>query len=332
MIKTAVVIPNWNGKSSLGTCLDSLIIQSIKTTIIVVENGSKDGSLEFLQNNYPDIQIIINKQNLGFAGGVNLGIKHAIGLKVDYVALFNNDAVADKNWLSSLVKVIDDDKNIGIVTCKLLSIDKKHIDSTGDLYTVWGLPYPRGRGEISSNKYDDMRNVFAASGGASLYRTELFKDIGYFDEDFFAYYEDVDLSFRAQLRGWKIQYVPEATAFHQIGATSKKIKGFTTYHTMKNLPWLFWKNVPTRYLFIIGWRLSFAYFLFLISSLLRGNGWSAIKGLIVSVLFSPKKLMQRLSIQSHKQVKSNYIWDIIVHDLPPNASKLKALRLKWHKT
>jgi GT2 family glycosyltransferase len=331
MTKTAVVVPNWNGKTTLGACLDSLIAQSYKTDIIVVDNGSNDGSLEFIEKKYPDVIVVSNKRNLGFAGGVNSGINKAFELGSEYIALFNNDAVADKDWLAQLVKVLETENKVGIVTCKLVSGDGRQIDSTGDLYTNWGLPFPRGRGEESGTQYDNKLDVFAASGGASLYRTSMLKKIGLFDKDFFAYYEDVDISFRAQLAGWKVRYSPKSLAYHETGTTSGQIKGFTTYQAMKNLPWLFWKNVPMRYLFIVGWRFNLSYIGFYFSAISRGQFWPATKGLAVSFLYSPKKLVQRWRIQSSKKVTSSYIWNIMTHDLPSNARDLRKIRSKWWK-
>jgi len=331
MVKTAVVVPNWNGKNSLGNCLDSLIGQSVDTEIIVVENGSTDGSLEYVKEKYPQVSLVINKMNLGFAGGVNSGIKKAKANGAEFIALFNNDAVADRYWLENMVNEISKNNSLGIVTCKLTSSDGKLIDSTGDLYTVWGLPFPRGRDEKTSDKYDLKTEIFAASGGASLYRTSLFDDIGYFDKDFFAYYEDVDISFRAQLAGWKVNYVPSSLAYHDHGTTSQTIKGFTTYQSMKNLPWLYWKNVPTKFLFRVGIRFFMAYSLFFISAIARGQFWPALKGMLVSLFYSPKKLVQRFHIQSSKRVASDYIWKIMTHDLPPNAQKLRNLRMRLWK-
>jgi GT2 family glycosyltransferase len=331
MLKTAVVVPNWNGKDSIQTCLDSLLIQTLKPHIIVVDNGSVDGSLELIKNNYPDIDLIANQNNLGFAGGVNKGIERAIELKLDYVALFNDDAVADKNWLSYLVKSLGNNDNTGIATCKFMTIDRKRFDSTGDLYTTWGLPYPRGRDEPISTKYDDLTDIFAASGGASIYRIKMLKQIGLFDKDFFAYYEDVDISFRAQLAGWKVKYVPESIAYHQIGASSSKIKGFTTYQTMKNLPWIIVKDVPARLLPMILPRFKLAYWGFIFSAFQRKQGWYALKGLAVSLVLMPKKLIQRHSIQRNRKVTPAYINSILSHDLPANADRLRSLRSKWWK-
>jgi GT2 family glycosyltransferase len=329
--KVAVVVPNWNGIATLGACIESLQNQSLLPRIIVVENGSVDDSLTLLQTKYSGVTVLVQPKNLGFAGGVNIGLVRAISDGAQFVALFNNDAVAEKDWLRNLVKAMTHDDNTGIVTCKFMDISGKHLDSTGDQYTNWGLPYPRGRGEPVSNRFDKQLDVFAASGGASLYRVKMLKEIGLFDKNFFAYYEDVDLSFRAQLAGWKVRYCPQAIAYHQIGATSSKINGFTTYQTMKNLPWLLWKNVPGRYLFSVLPRFKLAYLSFYASAWRRHRGWAATKGLLVSVALFPKKLWQRHNIQKNKKVSDNYIWNIITHDLPPNAHKLRALRARWWK-
>lgn len=310
---------------SLGACLDSLLAQTLQARIIVVENGSKDGSLEFLQKNYPSVELIIHQKNKGFAGGVNAGIRKSIEDGDDYVALFNNDAIADKSWLKNLVDDLEINTDTGIATCKLMDVDKKHLDSTGECYATWGLPYPRGRGEPVSDKYDDWVQIFAASGGASLYRVQMLKEVGLFDEDFFAYYEDVDISFRAQLADWKVRYVPEAVAYHQIGATSGKIKGFTTYQTVKNLPWLLYKNAPMSVFWRILPRFLVAYYSFLIMAAWRGQSLEALRGYFRMLVLLPKKTGQRLAIQHGRKVPASYIWASLAHDLPPNARRLRAL-------
>lgn len=329
MKDVAVIVLNWNGKDSLKPCLDSLLAQSLQCSVIVVENGSSDGSLEYLQENYPQVQLIVNQINLGFAGGANCGIREVIRSRFDYVALLNNDAYADKDWLKNLISILDDQAEVGIVTCKLIHADKVRLDSTGDQYTVWGLPYPRGRGEAISSKYDQKTNIFAASGGASAYRLKMIKEVGLFDEDFFAYYEDIDISFRAQLAGWKVCYTPEALAYHQIGASSSRIKGFTTYQTIKNLPWLVIKDIPKGLLHVVWPRFLLAYTMFFGRAILRGHAWSAFKGLAISLQKIPKKLGERHIIQSKKTVSVSYISSMLTHDLPPNAHNLRKLRSWW---
>lgn len=324
-----VTVPNWNGKEDLKGCLDSLLAQSLKAHIIVVDNGSVDGSAELVEQNYPGIELIRHHKNEGYAGGVNPGFRRAQELGAAYAAPFNNDAVADKDWLRYLADYLDRHPEAGIATCKLLSADKSYLDSTGDYYTTWGLPYPRGRGETDIDKYDNQTEIFAASGGATLYRVAMLNEIGLLDEDFFAYYEDVDLSWRAQLAGWKVAYVPQARAYHGIGQTSGKIKGFTTYQTIKNLPWLFWKNVPARLLPTIWPRFALAYTAFVFSAVTRGQIGPAVRGWLRTNLLLPKKLLQRRRIQRGRKVTVSYIRSLLVWNLPPNAAKLRALRHKW---
>ena len=324
-----VVVPNWNGRDSLGDCLDSLLQQTAPLTVVVVENGSIDGSPEWLADKYPQVVVLPQPVNLGFAGGVNVGIRYAIDNDYGAVALFNNDAVAKHDWAEKLSASLFGHRKVGITTGTFMSQDKKHLDSTGDIYTNWGLPFPRGRGETPTGQYDQQTDIFGATGGASLYRVDMLKQIGLFDEDFFAYYEDVDISFRAQLAGWQTRFVPEAVAYHQIGATSSKIKGFTTYQTMKNLPWLLIKNVPARYLWHIIPRFSLAYLFFIASAIQRHQGTFAFKGVGKSLLLLPKKLWQRRDIQKSRKVSDEYIWGLITHDLPPNALKLRKLRAAW---
>lgn len=327
-MKTAVVVPNWNGEKYLAECLDSLLAQTAATTI-VVDNGSKDNSRSILESYGDRIVTIYRDKNYGFTGGVNPGIEYAIDHNYDAVALFNNDAVADANWLAQLTKELHDDT--GIVTGCLQSFDRKTIDSTGDQMTSWGLPYPRGRGLPVSKAGSKAEYVFGASGGASLYSVPMLKEIGLFDDDFFAYYEDVDLSFRAQLAGWKVRYSPHAIAYHRIGGTSSQIKDFAVYHTFKNMPWVLIKNVPRGLIFRTWSRFKLAYLSFLLSAITRGQGGAAIKGMFASITKVPQKLAERQSIQSRKKVTYDYIDSILTHDLPENSHKLRRLRALWWK-
>lgn len=330
-MKTAVVIPNFNGEDFLGEAIDSILAQSAPNTLVVVDNDSHDHSREILKKYGDKVVTIFNQTNLGFTGGVNTGIRYALENGFEAVALFNNDAVADPNWLKSLQIELKND--VGISTGMIRSKDNKTIDSTGDILTVWGLSYPRGRGKpVNTNSHTYAENVFGASGGASLYSCKMLKEIGLFDEDFFAYYEDVDISFRAQLAGCKVRYSPAAISYHRISATSSRMsKGFRTYHSVKNMPLLVCKNTPSGLRHIIYPRFYLAYTLFLGSALLRGEGWSAFKGFLANVFLLPKKLMERKKIQANKKVGNSYILSILTHDLPENAHKLRKLRALWWK-
>jgi len=328
MKSVAIVVLNWNGISDTLSCLDSLLTQSYKHfKIVVIDNGSIDNSKELLEKyrtDHSDIDVIYNPINFGFAGGVNTGIKWALNDNFDYIALFNNDAIADKDWLKSLVEAATP-KEIGISTGLLLLETGKTIDSTGEQYSKWGLAFPRNRGDNVS-KAPPTGNVFGATGGASLYKAALFKNIGLFDDDFFAYYEDADISFRAQLAGWKVAYTPKAIAYHKQGATSNKIPGFTTYQTFKNLPLLFLKNVPRGLLFSVGVRFYFAYLLILLNAIVKGNGVSALKGAWMSFILGFKKLGERRQIQKNKRVSTDYIKSILWDDLPPDQTGIRKFR------
>jgi GT2 family glycosyltransferase len=324
----AVVVPNWNGADHLAACLDSLLAQSVPARVIVVDNGSSDGSLELLER-YEGLEVILNDRNEGFTGGVNPGFQRAMDDGLKYVATLNNDAVADKDWLEKLAAELDSSPRAGIATSKILDGRGKRLDSTGDYLTVWGLPYPRGRGEVDRGQYDLETDVFAASGGASLYRVKMLAEIGLFDQDFFAYYEDVDLSFRAQLAGWKVRYVPTAIVRHQIGATSAKLKGFATYQTLKNQQILLYKNLPDAFKGRVWRRFTLAHILFFLRAVGRGQGWPALKGDLRGTWLLLRKHGERRRIQSSKKVPDDYIWNMLVHDLPPNARNLRRLRGTW---
>ncbi len=328
IIKIAIIVPNWNGEKSIKDCLNSLMSrgETLDYRVIVVENGSKDNSIKIIEEEFKDVILLKQIRNLGFAGGVNQGIKYAIQEGFDFVVLFNNDAVADKDWLKNLSENIE--SGTGIVTSKIVDAKNKHLDSTGDYLTIWGLPYPRGRGEVVSDKYDNDIKIFSGSGGASLYRVKMLQEIGLFDKSFFAYYEDVDLSFRAQLADWKVIYKPSAVVYHQIGATSGKLKGFTTYQTMKNLPMLLWKNVPTKILFKMFPRFLIAYLGFIVSAYQRKQLSFALKGIFIAICLFPLKTIDRYRIAKNRKVSVEYINSLIVYDLPPNADKLKKIRNK----
>lgn len=318
---TCVVIPNWNGIDYLADCLDSL--KSVSAHVVVVDNGSIDGSGDLVKNHYQGVELIELPANLGFAGGVNVGIKKSIDKGARYVALLNNDATVRKDWLENLVKTADKHPDTGIVTSKIVRSDREHLDSTGDFLSVWGLPFPRGRNQTDSGQYDTELEVFGASGGASLYRVGMLKEVGLFDEDFFAYFEDVDISFRAQLAGWKIRYEPQAVVYHKVGGTSSKLGNFARYHSTKNFVLLYIKDMP-------GW-LSLKYLpLFFIqflrlgsSSLVKGKILPFLRGVIVALKLVPRTLKKRRNIQSTRKVSVNHIDSILYHHKPPKLPQIE---------
>jgi GT2 family glycosyltransferase len=321
-----VIIPNWNGLDFLAECLDSLALQTQDHQTVVVDNGSTDGSKELVRSKYPQVHLIELNRNTGFAGGVNRGIEYVLEQEADLIALFNNDAVANPDWLAELVKAGKAHPKAGIITSKIKHYEGSKLDSTGDFYSVWGLPFPRGRDEVDHGQYDDQREVFAGSGGASLYCAEMLRQIGLFDERFFAYFEDVDISFRAQLAGWQVRYQPSAVARHHIGGTSTKHHGFSRYHTVKNFCYLYTKNMPTR----LYWTYLPKYWLMVGlmfgSDLRRGLIVENLRGNLTALVNLPGVLVDRHRIQKSRTVSAGDIDKLLYHQLPPTQRSFAKLR------
>ncbi len=325
---TYVVVPNWNGAAHLGPCIRSLAAQDdADLVIVVVDNGSTDNSVAVLEALAVEIApvrltVLRNDVNLGFAGGVNRGIRHALAAGATAVALFNNDAVADTRWLATLVAGLESDPDVAIVTGRLLMGDGQTVDSTGDFYSVWGLAFPRDRDQ-PSDPVRESGEVFAASGGASLYRAALFADIGLFDEEFFAYFEDVDLSFRARLAGHRVRYCADAVAYHDQGATSRTMAGFATRQFFRNLPLLLVKNVPARLLPSVVPRFVLIYSLMVLYQFRRGQARPAVRGVAESVGLVARGLPRRRVIQRSRRVDATDIRHLLWPGLPPGMRVLR---------
>lgn len=325
---TTVVIPNWNGIDLIRDCLLSLASQTLNHSVIVVDNGSVDGSNIAVSDEFPEVQLLEFPNNAGFAGGVNRGIRPALDQGAKYVVLLNNDAVADEHWLEHLVALAEKHPNVGIVTSKIRHYAEPLLDSTGDFYSTWALPFPRGRDEIDTGQYDDTKHqiIFGASGGASLYRTDMLRQIGLFDERFFAYFEDVDISFRAQLAGWKVRYESKAVVRHHIGGTSSKHPGFGRYHTVKNFHYIYTKDMPA----ILYWKYLPKYWLMtglmFGSDLRRGLVKENLRANLEALRQLPSVLRDRKKIQSTRRVSTAYIDSILYHKLPPTQRTFAGLR------
>lgn len=299
--------------------MDSVLVQTgVDFDIMLIDNGSSDDSLKHLSRFEHEKQVIFVKhsKNLGFAGGVNVGIRYAIEHDYTYVSLLNNDAIIAHNWLTVLTTTIE---RVGASSATGLLLDStgKIIESTGDGCSSWGLPYPRQRGQAVEEAYESGF-VFGGTAGASVYKVSLFTAIGFFDETFFAYYEDTDISFRAQLAGHKAYYEKTALGYHDHGTTSRKIPGFTVYQTFKNLPLFFWKNVPLPLLFQTGVRFALCYGAMYVRAVRRGQFGVATKGVLRGVSLLPHALRQRWRIQHNRVVSASYLKTVIYQGLSPN--------------
>jgi len=312
----SIIIPNLNGLHHLKVCFDSLRIQSEKQfTVILVDNNSSDESVKFTEEYYPEVQIIKNKTNNGFAKAVNQGIKYSIEkLNSDYIILLNNDTECDRNFLKEMLKGFEN-KETGSVACKMLNFsDRTIIDDAGDFVKMTGSPYARGFGEKDNGQYDKKEFIFGACAGAAAYKREVFGSAGYFDEDFFAYYEDVDFSFRLQLAGYKCFYNPEALVYHKRGATSKSNSGFQVKMCEKNLIALRIKNYPMSMLVYCFPFFTFVrmkrYLLFIFKESFK-IFLSAVSGFLKGILEIPSSISKRKKIQKNISVSKEYIRSIL---------------------
>ena len=278
-----VVIPNWNGRQMLEICLESLVAQSFTDfNIIVVDNGSTDGSTDFVRNNYPQVKIIELSRNYGFSGAVNLGIRHSCQ---DWVLLLNNDIEMDHHCVEKLTEIIKSEPTQRMFALKMCSFDQRTVlDGAGDGVLRGGVGYRLGTMESDSDKYRLRRNVFGACAGAALYHKSLFHSIGYFDEDFFAYLEDVDFNMRAVRAGFTCGYIPKAVVYHVGSATTgSKINPFTVKLTTRNNIYVICKNF-TFLMFLRFFPALLAYqFFWLLFVVKKGQFYSYISGFIASL-------------------------------------------------
>jgi GT2 family glycosyltransferase len=249
-VTVSVIILNWNGKELLRDCLSSLKQQSYREfEVIVVDNGSTDGSADLIRSEYSDfVELVCSKINLGFGRGNNIGVKHSSG---KYVLLLNNDCVVDKLWIAELVRVAESERRVGMCGSKILSCHDRHvIDNTGHLIYRDGLNRGRGRLEVDAGQYDMKRDIFFPSACAALYRREAFDEIGGFDEDFFAYGDDTELGIRVRLAGWKCQFVPTAIAYHKYSGSTSAYSPLKAFLVERNRMWVALKCFPIRYLLL----------------------------------------------------------------------------------
>jgi GT2 family glycosyltransferase len=278
MNKVSVIIPNYNGMKFVNDCMVSLQKQNYKAfDIIIIDNYSTDGSYEYLVDNYPEAIIKRMDKNYGFSIAVNEGIKMS---ETEYVLLLNNDTEVDPNFVGELVKAIEKDDKIFAVSSKMISYwDRKVMDDAGDLYNLFGWAFQKGVGR-SINEYNKKSNVFTACAGAAIYRKKVFEKIGYFDEKHFAYLEDIDISYRANLAGYTLFYEPSAVCHHVGSGTSgSKYNSFKVHLSARNSIYLLYKNMPFWMLLLNALPLVLGYLVKFLFFLKKGFGRDYLRGL-----------------------------------------------------
>lgn len=242
MTNITVIIPHHNGKHYLKECLDSIKNQEIPLEVIIVDNGSRDGSQEYIKEDYSEFTLIENQENLGFAVAVNQGINASKG---DYVFLLNNDVKLGQKCIHNLVKCLEEDEKIFSAASRMMQYeDQSKLDDAGDEYTILGWTKKAGEGK-SPQKYPEKRDIFSSCAGAALYRRSIMEEVGYLDENFFAYMEDVDLGYRARIRGYKNVYCPMAVVYHHGSKTTgSRYNQFKIRLAARNNIYVPYKNMP----------------------------------------------------------------------------------------
>lgn len=252
MKSCAIVILNFNGEEMLKTFLPSVYAHST-FDIWVIDNASQDGSVDFLKNNYPDIQLFELSTNFGFAGGYNLGLDSISG-KYEYYILVNSDIEVTPNWDQELISWMQDHADYAALQPKILSWKEKdkfdYAGAGGGFLDAYGYPYCRGRiwGDIEQDQgqYDDFCDVDWASGACMVVRSAVFHQMKGFDADFFAHMEEIDLCWRMRLEGWRIGYLGTVTVYHLGGATLDRASPKKLYLNIRNSLLMIYKNESKR--------------------------------------------------------------------------------------
>jgi GT2 family glycosyltransferase len=309
-----VVVPNWNGKQFLGLCLSSLHKQSFEDfEIVLVDNGSTDDSLRFVAKNFPGVRLVSLPENRGFSAAVNTGIRASAAQ--EHVALLNNDTEVDPGWLEALVGAAERHPEAGLLASKLVDFhDRRILDGAGDALRKSGLPYRIGHGELDRGQFEREGFVFGACAAGALYRREMLDEIGLFDEDFFSNCEDVDMSFRAQLAGYRCLYVPGSVVYH-IGSASTGGRRSETNIRLgtQNGINLLVKNVPTSLLLRFLPFLLVGQLLRLVTAILFRGGLlrAYLGGLAGAWRLLPLMLKKRKDIQKRRRVSDDYIRELL---------------------
>jgi GT2 family glycosyltransferase len=290
----------------LRPCLESLYRQNFNDfETILVDNGSHDGSVAFVRDNFPQVTVICFGENRGFCVAVNAGI---LASKGRYIGLLNNDTEVDPAWLRELVAALDANPDAGSAASKVLfHSDPQTVNSAGDQFSVFGVPYQRRLMRGDRDRFSEPRYVFSACGAAALYRRELFEKIGLFDEGFFAYQEDVDLGFRSQLAGYKCLYVPTAVVYHKYHMTLSKAASLWFYLKERNKQFVIIKNLPLKLLLVCFPLIVLHQGFSFLEAAYKGSLGAYFKAQIDACIGLPQMLRHRRHIQRERLVNDAYV-------------------------
>lgn len=326
IVRVSVIIVNWNSGKLLDCCLQHLNAQRYPIRqIIVIDNASTDSSIAGIQDHFPDVEIFCVKKNTGFAAANNLAVQQA--LDCEWIALLNPDAMPEADWLERLMVAVRVFPEVSFFGGRLLQAKyPDRLDGAGDAYHISGRVWRRGHGLMTDNHYMHVEEIFSPCAAAALYRRDAFESVGGFDEDFFCYFEDIDLGFRLRLAGHHCLLIPDAVAYHVGSATTGGQHGnFAVYHGHRNLVWTYVKNMP-GVLFWLMLPLHIALNLVTIAWFsLQGKGsvilrakWDALCGI-------PRMWEKRRDIQSHRVASVGEIWKALDKQLLPRWSQIRRM-------
>jgi GT2 family glycosyltransferase len=306
--KVAVIIPNWNGKSWLEVSLTSLMKQTYSNfETVLVDNGSTDDSVAFVAKNFPTVKIVTLDKNYGFAAAINAGVK---AVDTEYVAFVNNDTEIDQDWLTEIMYCAKRYPKIASFCSKLLNFDdRKKIDGIGIRINEVGQARSIGWEEKDTGQYETEMKIFGATGGAALFRRDVFIKVGMFDEHYFMYSEEVDWAFRAQFLGYQSLYCPKAIIYHKHKASSSKRKQMLEYWQFTNMYMTIIKDFPTAIL-LRKWRwlkIFLVYFNTIFYQWRSGFFWQPFAVSITLLKNLPYLLKERKRIQQLRKVSDEYI-------------------------
>ncbi|MGH8738210.1 MAG: glycosyltransferase family 2 protein [Burkholderiales bacterium] len=310
------VIVNFNSGDLLLKSVKSLKCQTFTDyRLIVVDNASKDDSIDLLLAHYPDVEVLHAEENLGFAAANNLAAR--VHPNTPWIVLLNPDAFPEPDWLQRLVEAAEGHPECAaFASCTLIASEPSIMDGAGDAYHVSGRYWRREN--LCPRPKQRMRNeeIFSACAAAALYARDAWDEVGGLDEDFFCYGEDVDLGFRLQLAGHKCLYVPEAIVYHEGSAVTGRRSDFSTYYSQRNLVWVYVKNMPS----LLFWALLPYHMLLNIAAmfacLLRGQAIVVWKAKRDAIRWMPRVWRKRSLIQRMRRATARQVWKILERGWP----------------
>ncbi len=306
MNKTTVVIPNYKGRDYIENCLDSLFSGTVVPEILVVDNASNDGSLPLIKEKYPQVKIRELGENRGFSGAVNEGIKES---SAPYVLLLNNDTTVGPDMVENLEKAMEQDPEIFSAAAKMISMYcPDQLDGAGDFYSALGWAFARGK-DKRTDRYNKPCRIFSTCAGAGIYRRSLFEKVGFFDENHFAYLEDTDIGYRANIYGYANKYVPSAIVYHAGSAVSgSRHNTFKVKLSARNNIYLIYKNMPFLQILINLPFLLAGCLIKLFFFAVKGLGGVYLSGLAEGIKLSCSGEGHRHKVRFSLRNLKNYIW------------------------